>query len=152
MTLTGGSSPAECRRADADRIEHHRLAILVRVTPRSKHPIERIEGPEIDKQAAGYTRKVSLFLFCIGHDGRSAKRERDIGRLRLDDVIRDLVALSVSAPGASVYSDSKGGGGERSIYGRIPGVRVAASAALWRRGLRLRLRFLRACTGLFVRV
>jgi hypothetical protein len=57
-----------------------------------------------------------LFLFCIGHDGRSAERERDIGRLCLDDVIRDLVALSVSAPGVSVCSDSKEVGKEGSIY------------------------------------
>lgn len=69
MMLTGSSSPAECRRANTDRIEHHRFAILVRVTPRGKHPIERIEGPEIDEQAPGYARKIGLFLFCIGHDG-----------------------------------------------------------------------------------
>jgi hypothetical protein len=113
-TPTGSSSPAECCRADADRIEHHRLAILVRVTPRGKHPIERIESPEIDKQAAGYVRKVGLFLFCIGHDGRCAKRERDIGRLCLDDVIRDLVnALSVSAPGERMQRQQ--GGEKRSI-------------------------------------
>src|SRR6267154_3479353 len=120
MTLTGSSSPAECRRADTDRIEHDRLAILVRVSPRSKHSIERIEGPEIDKQAAGYARKVSLFLFCIGHDGRSANRERDIGRLCLDDVIRDLectFCLSPSRRAYAVTARREGRGGEgREVF------------------------------------
>ena len=91
MTLTPSGSPAECCRSDANRVEYNRLVILVCITPCDKHPIERIEGPEIDKQAAGYVRKVGLFLFCISHDGRSAQRERDIGRLCLDDVVRDLV-------------------------------------------------------------
>ena len=116
MALTGSSSPAECRRADTDRIEHYRLAILVRVTPRSKHPVDRIEGSEIDKQATGYARKIGLFLFCIGHDGRPAKRERHIGRLCLDDVVRDLVVRFPSQPQGERIdsSDSKEGGQQGS--------------------------------------
>lgn len=113
-TLTGSGGPAERCGTDTDGIEHHRLAILVRVAPRCEHPVERIESPEIDKQAARHTRKFCLFCFCVGHDGRSAQRECDIGRLGLDDVVRDLVSPSVSAEGLhemSAYDDRKGGRG-----------------------------------------
>ena len=111
-TLTGSGSPAERCGTNTDGIKHHRLAILVRVAPRCKHPVEGVEGSEIDEQATRQARKLSLFRFCVGHDGRSAQRERDIGRLGLDDVVRDLVQPSVSAEGShemSVYNDRKGG-------------------------------------------
>ncbi len=113
MMLTGSGSPAECCGIDTDRIEHHRFAILVRVEPRRKHPIERVKGPVIDKQAPGYARKVSLFLFCISHDGRSTQRERDIRGLCLNDVVRDLVHFQSRQKAfreASVYSDRNGEG------------------------------------------
>ncbi len=62
-TLTGSCGPTERRGADTDRIEHHRLAVLIRVAARGKNPIERVHGPEIDEQAAGHARKVGLFCF-----------------------------------------------------------------------------------------
>ena len=68
-TRTGSSGPTECRGADTDGIEHHRLAVLIRVAARSDHPVVRLHGPEIDEQTAGNARKVCLFGFSLGHDG-----------------------------------------------------------------------------------
>lgn len=90
-TLTGSDGPTECRGANTDGIEHHRLPVLIRVAARSDHPVVRLHGPEIDEQTTGNARKICLFGFSLGHDGRAAQRERDVGGLCLHDVVRDLV-------------------------------------------------------------
>jgi hypothetical protein len=90
-TLTSSSGPTECRGANTDWIEHHRLAVLIRVAARSDHAVMRLHGPEIDEQTAGNARKVCLFGFSLSHDGRAAQRERDVGGLCLHYVVRDLV-------------------------------------------------------------
>lgn len=56
----------------------------------SEHSVEVLDGPEVDKQAAGHFTQVLHLLWRSRHDGRGAQSERGIGRLRRYNVVRDL--------------------------------------------------------------